>query len=60
MTEWNALGYEKISALQQSMAAEVLATLDLQDAKQVVDLGWETAGSRLLSRAGYRARGARH
>jgi trans-aconitate 2-methyltransferase len=39
MTEWNALGYEKISALQQAMAAEVLATLDLKDATRVLDLG---------------------
>ena len=39
VTEWNALGYEKISALQQTMAAEVVATLDLKDAKRVVDLG---------------------
>jgi trans-aconitate 2-methyltransferase len=39
VTEWNALGYEKISALQQTMAAEVLATLDLKDVKRVVDLG---------------------
>ena len=39
MTEWNAPGYEKISALQQAMAAEVLATLALTDAKRVVDLG---------------------
>jgi trans-aconitate 2-methyltransferase len=39
VTEWNALGYEKISALQQAMAAEVLATLDLRGAKRIVDLG---------------------
>jgi trans-aconitate 2-methyltransferase len=39
MTEWNALGYAKISALQQAMAAEVLALLDLKDAKSVLDLG---------------------
>jgi trans-aconitate 2-methyltransferase len=39
MTEWNALGYEKISALQQAMAAETLATLEITDAKRVVDLG---------------------
>jgi len=39
MTEWNALGYEKISALQQAMAAEVLAGLVLKDATRVLDLG---------------------
>lgn len=39
MTEWNALGYEKISALQQAMAAEVLARLDLKNATRVLDLG---------------------
>ena len=39
MTEWNALGYEKISALQRAMATEVLSTLDLTAAKRVADLG---------------------
>jgi trans-aconitate 2-methyltransferase len=39
MTEWNALGYEKISALQQAMANEVLARLDLKNATRVLDLG---------------------
>jgi trans-aconitate 2-methyltransferase len=39
MTEWNALGYEKISTLQQAMAAEVLARLDLKNATRVLDLG---------------------
>jgi trans-aconitate 2-methyltransferase len=39
MTEWNALGYEKISALQQVMATEVLARLDLKNATRVLDLG---------------------
>jgi trans-aconitate 2-methyltransferase len=39
MTEWNAPGYEKISALQQAMAAEVLAKLDLTSAARIVDLG---------------------
>jgi trans-aconitate 2-methyltransferase len=39
MTEWNALGYEKISALQEAMAAEVLAALDLKGATRVLDLG---------------------
>jgi trans-aconitate 2-methyltransferase len=39
MTEWSGQGYEKISALQQAMAAEVLAVLDLKDATSVLDLG---------------------
>ena len=39
MTEWNAAGYARISALQQAMAAEVLAPLDLKDARSVLDLG---------------------
>jgi trans-aconitate 2-methyltransferase len=39
MTEWNAQGYARISALQQAMAAETLALLDLKDAKDVLDLG---------------------
>jgi trans-aconitate 2-methyltransferase len=43
MTEWNAQGYESISALQQAMASEVLAVLDRTDAltkaASVLDLG---------------------
>jgi len=39
MTEWNASGYAAISGLQQAMAAEVLALLDLKDARSVLDLG---------------------
>src|SRR3954469_22690664 len=39
MTEWNAAGYARISALQQAMAAEVLALLDVKDAKSILDLG---------------------
>jgi len=39
MTEWNAPEYARISALQQAMAAEVLALLDLKEAKSVLDLG---------------------
>ena len=39
MTEWNALGYAKISALQQAMAAEVLSLLDVKDAQSILDLG---------------------
>jgi trans-aconitate 2-methyltransferase len=39
MTEWNAPGYDKISGLQQAMAAEVLAKLDLNNTTQLLDLG---------------------
>jgi trans-aconitate 2-methyltransferase len=39
MTEWNALGYEKISALQRAMAAEALSLLTLQGEEHVLDLG---------------------
>jgi trans-aconitate 2-methyltransferase len=39
MTEWNAAGYARISALQQAMAAEALALLDLNGAKSVLDMG---------------------
>jgi len=39
MTEWNALGYEKISALQQTMAAEALSLLSLQGDEHILDLG---------------------
>jgi trans-aconitate 2-methyltransferase len=39
MTEWNALGYEKISALQQTMAAEALSLLALQGDEHILDLG---------------------
>lgn len=39
MTEWNALGYEKISALQRAMAAEALSLLTLRGDEHVLDLG---------------------
>ncbi|HEY2039634.1 MAG TPA: methyltransferase domain-containing protein [Edaphobacter sp.] len=39
MTEWNALGYEKISALQRTMAAEALSLLTLHGEEHVLDLG---------------------
>lgn len=39
MTEWNAPGYARISALQEAMAAEALALLHLQGAERVLDLG---------------------
>ena len=39
MTEWNAPGYARIDALQEAMAAEVLALLDLKGYERVLDLG---------------------
>jgi trans-aconitate methyltransferase len=39
MTEWNASEYARISGLQQAMAKEVLALLDLRRAKIVLDVG---------------------
>lgn len=39
MTEWNAPGYARIAALQEAMAAEVLALLDLKGTERVLDLG---------------------
>ncbi len=39
MTEWNAPAYDRISALQEAMAAEVLSLLDLKGAEHVLDLG---------------------
>jgi trans-aconitate 2-methyltransferase len=39
MTEWDALGYARISGLQEAMAKEVLSLLDLRGAKRVLDLG---------------------
>lgn len=39
MTEWNAAGYERVSALQQSMATETLALLTLNGNEQVLDVG---------------------
>ncbi len=39
MTEWEASGYARISELQQSMAKEVLALLDLQGSERVLDVG---------------------
>jgi trans-aconitate 2-methyltransferase len=42
MTEWNAAGYERVAALQQAMAAEVLALLDLKGTEHVLDLGCGT------------------
>ncbi len=39
MTEWNALEYARISALQEAMAEEVLLLLDLKGTKRVLDVG---------------------
>lgn len=39
MTEWNAPGYARIAGLQQAMAAEVLALLQLKGTERVLDLG---------------------
>ncbi|MGB8888445.1 MAG: class I SAM-dependent methyltransferase [Candidatus Korobacteraceae bacterium] len=39
MTEWNAPGYARIDALQETMAAEVLALIDLKGYERVLDLG---------------------
>lgn len=39
MTEWDASEYARISGLQEAMAGEVLARLDLGTAKRVLDVG---------------------
>lgn len=39
MTDWNASGYTRIATLQEAMAAEVLALLDLNGDERVLDLG---------------------
>jgi trans-aconitate 2-methyltransferase len=39
MTEWNAPEYTKIAGLQEAMAAEVLALLQLKGTERVLDLG---------------------
>jgi trans-aconitate 2-methyltransferase len=39
MTEWDASEYARISGLQEAMAGEVLALLDLRAAKRVLDVG---------------------
>ena len=39
MTEWNAPEYARIAGLQEAMAAEVLALLDLKGSERVLDLG---------------------
>jgi trans-aconitate methyltransferase len=39
MTEWDAADYERISGLQLAMAEEVLARLDLNGARHILDVG---------------------
>jgi trans-aconitate 2-methyltransferase len=39
MTEWNAAEYARRSSLQEAMAAEVLASLDLEGSERVLDIG---------------------
>jgi trans-aconitate 2-methyltransferase len=39
MTEWNAAEYSQRSGLQQAMADEVLALLDLKGSERVLDIG---------------------
>ena len=39
MTEWNAADYSRHSSLQEAMAQEVLALLDLKDSKRILDVG---------------------
>jgi len=39
MTEWNAPGYTRIAGLQEAMATEVLALLQLSGTERVLDLG---------------------
>ena len=39
MTEWNAAEYDRIAALQQAMAGEVLGRLTLKGSERVLDVG---------------------
>jgi trans-aconitate 2-methyltransferase len=39
MTEWNAPGYARISALQAAMAEEVLSLLELKGTERILDVG---------------------
>jgi trans-aconitate 2-methyltransferase len=39
MTEWNASGYDRISALQAAMAEEALSLLDFRGTESVLDIG---------------------
>ena len=37
MTEWNAQEYDRLSALQDTMAAEVLSVLTLKGNERILD-----------------------
>jgi trans-aconitate methyltransferase len=39
MTEWDAAEYSRCSSLQEAMAQEVLALLELKDSKRILDVG---------------------
>lgn len=39
MTEWNASGYERISSLQEMLAGEALARVELNGSEAVLDVG---------------------
>src|SRR6478736_6751111 len=39
MTEWDAAEYSRRSSLQEAMAQEVLALLDLKGSKRIIDVG---------------------
>jgi trans-aconitate 2-methyltransferase len=39
MTEWNASEYHRLSALQDTMAAEVLSLLQLEGSERILDIG---------------------
>ena len=39
MTEWDAAEYSRRSSLQEAMAQEVLALLDLKDSERILDVG---------------------
>jgi trans-aconitate 2-methyltransferase len=39
MTEWDALGYSRCSSLQEAMAQQVLALLELKGSERVLDVG---------------------
>jgi trans-aconitate 2-methyltransferase len=39
MIDWDAQTYARVSALQQAMAAEVLALLEFEGSERVLDVG---------------------
>ena len=39
MTEWDAAEYSRRSSLQEAMAQEVLALLDLKSSERILDVG---------------------